>query len=1612
MMKRSWSRLLSVVLCISILLPVIAVPAFAVETEGRVGDGLSWKVDSSGCLTISGEGAIPDYPVENLSDTPWYDVRGSITKIVIESGVTEIGDYSLFDMGNVTSVELPRTLERIGGQAMAYMRSLTSLQVPSGVERLEGACFGNCTSLTTLYVYNPNAVFVYLPYGYYYDPGADDYLPIQNVTLYGYGGSTAEAYANDHGNISFVALGGGAISGSAVKTEVMERTDSRDLVHISTVEELMKIADDPAGSYILDNDLALPADWEPLDLSGTFDGQGHTISGLSVTQSVSGRYGLFGTMSGTVSNLTVEGDITAAGPDWIAAGLLAGECTGTVVNCSASGTVTVTAGNNSYVGILTGSGGSYVDCHAEGTVSLTTTASSQWAFAGGLSGTYVDSAVNCSFDGDVTMTQAESAPGLKAEVRGIASLTADACVNCTVSGTLTMNMLDCHDSGAIALERAVMSENLAAVTATAQGDIYAHGVRLGTQCINRGEISASSTGDSGTSNAAGLMQGEGGQNHGTITAYSAGKEAVAQGISAVTGVGLVNAAPVSATAPNGTAAAKGIESGGAEQCENTGTVYATGFEAAAGGLTGCSYSENYGSVTAVGEGEYEDSQAYAVGVSSANNSANYGEVYATGAILNQAFGCRDCNDSTNAATVTVRTSENGNAYGVRGGSRNYNSGAVSAVGVGCSGDSYVHAIGHSGYNCTSSAHVTATSDGRSNNPTRYGKVTATNSASVYIALSGCFTISQSGNQSTVHEHYGSVEEFIVTTEGTAPREWTMEELPESDPAPRADIVSAGFYYDLDEDAFIPAMTNALGSFLFYNGQEADIRDPGSTDYSRVYLKVTAANLSSRPSAAGTLDLTLPDGFSFEADSMVDTMPLDIEAMDAGAQTDIWLEVYPMYSMNYSHGAELTCRSDGKSVPTGCAVNLPTERIDYARINYDYDAELATYRFAYYQWDESMLSKDNTRFHKEWNQLAAMLSMVIYFTDGREEDALAALESLGFSCVRLGGEVAVMNYPHIVAQKLVVTEDGELQQLVITSVLGTLNTTIHGWLGNLTFSELAADHTSFLSVAQNAYHTLDEFLGEYSRGAEQKLLITGHSRGAASANLLADMVNELYASNWENIYAYTYATPHTSRPEVVEARADQNTNIFNIINFYDLVGYVPGCYGIHGNSIYYQVTEDVVAPLYISTLRTLSYERVAVSSEARLALAVGLVGAAAQVNRILKYHLMRYYIEDIWLSTADTYMTYDAAMTAMEVEYDRIMVVKGLPTSLSWTELVAMLAEGALDSFVLEGAMELPRYEVEHTYYPELKGMSGQVPTDIVSFAEGGANNLSVQINCPVDLVICDENDTLIGQVINDEVTLGSDRLILSVVGDKKTLNLRSDRTYFIYITGYAEGTMDLTMLTLGASDGEDAMQQYQDLPVSPSAVLTAKVENGVLTMLDETANPLAPEVTEGSGLQRATISVADDESTQYILGGGSYYVGEQVVLMAAPAEEGTVFQGWYCGDELFSMDQTVCFVCEESLTLTPKFVSPEELPAEDGILQVRVEGDQVAASVRWTGQAALWAAAYAANGQMLWCGSEAASTGTVKITAPEGVLDAAAEVKVFLLDPESQVPLCVSKSAP
>lgn len=121
-------------------------PAF--NPSGDCGANAHYSFNgSTGVLTISGTGAMENFT--NFNYQPWASYRALITSVVIEDGITTIGDYAFSSVSNLASVTLPSSLTAIGQSVFSSCTSLASVSIPANVTSIGNYAFSN-TGLTSI----------------------------------------------------------------------------------------------------------------------------------------------------------------------------------------------------------------------------------------------------------------------------------------------------------------------------------------------------------------------------------------------------------------------------------------------------------------------------------------------------------------------------------------------------------------------------------------------------------------------------------------------------------------------------------------------------------------------------------------------------------------------------------------------------------------------------------------------------------------------------------------------------------------------------------------------------------------------------------------------------------------------------------------------------------------------------------------------------------------------------------------------------------------------------------------------------------------------------------------------------------------------------------------------------------------------------------------------------------------------------------------------------------------------------------------------------------------------------------------------------------------------
>ena len=121
------------------------VSANAEMENGNCGENSSFSMSKVGTLVISGNGKVTKY----FSDDKNIKAE-QIQRIVVEEGITELGNKCFAGLTEVKEITLPTTLQVIGYASFTGCNSLQTVKIPDAVKRIESYAFSSCENLQIL----------------------------------------------------------------------------------------------------------------------------------------------------------------------------------------------------------------------------------------------------------------------------------------------------------------------------------------------------------------------------------------------------------------------------------------------------------------------------------------------------------------------------------------------------------------------------------------------------------------------------------------------------------------------------------------------------------------------------------------------------------------------------------------------------------------------------------------------------------------------------------------------------------------------------------------------------------------------------------------------------------------------------------------------------------------------------------------------------------------------------------------------------------------------------------------------------------------------------------------------------------------------------------------------------------------------------------------------------------------------------------------------------------------------------------------------------------------------------------------------------------------------
>lgn len=109
--------------------------------SGICNGSVTWSMTTGGLLSIGGTGEVTEKPWENCGVSPRV--------VVIQEGITSVGEYLFNGESSIISISLPNSLRSIGVGAFAYT-DISVVTIPEGVTKIEPGTFAYCSELASV----------------------------------------------------------------------------------------------------------------------------------------------------------------------------------------------------------------------------------------------------------------------------------------------------------------------------------------------------------------------------------------------------------------------------------------------------------------------------------------------------------------------------------------------------------------------------------------------------------------------------------------------------------------------------------------------------------------------------------------------------------------------------------------------------------------------------------------------------------------------------------------------------------------------------------------------------------------------------------------------------------------------------------------------------------------------------------------------------------------------------------------------------------------------------------------------------------------------------------------------------------------------------------------------------------------------------------------------------------------------------------------------------------------------------------------------------------------------------------------------------------------------
>lgn len=533
--------------------------------------------------------------------------------------------------------------------------------------------------------------------------------------------------------------------------------------------------------------------------------------------------------------------------------------------------------------------------------------------------------------------------------------------------------------------------------------------------------------------------------------------------------------------------------------------------------------------------------------------------------------------------------------------------------------------------------------------------------------------------------------------------------------------------------------------------------------------------------------------------------------------------------------------------------------------------------------------------------------------------------------------------YAIGSKNIKNSAGETCSLLMVTVRG--GGYMDEWGGNFDLGT-KDEHQGFNEAALQVRDGIKKYVEKYKDKLpyELKVWISGYSRGAATTNLVAKMLDDgaIEGLTRDNIYAFCFECPQNTTKTQSYVESDKYKNIVSIVNSVDLVPKVAmSGFGFKRYGTVYQLPNiRALADYGIARAKMvkcytdlIAYNKLALGArmydwtekemknlylpmQAVVYLTKEGLAQASMMDKLMDD------LCDVAVNRENYYMRLQANMIS------GMAGVLGKNSGLDTGALAVTIARvipGLAAKHPLDNAYLLTHLiPVKRAHYAELCLSCLDALSDATIVQSSKTKYKKIAVNCPIDVTVYDADNNSVAEIKNDKVTDNEEGLEAYIdENGQKIVCIPEDADYKVDLKATDNGTMTYTVMDQNLETNEcSQVKSYVDIPIKKGEVYKSTfetdTESSTETLENVSGDEVKPSIKKGVSEDIKKQVNVTAQSGGSVAGGGSYTISEYAKVTAEP-ETNYTFAGWYENNILISKEKEYRFCVQNNRSLSAHF---------------------------------------------------------------------------------------------